>query len=90
MFKTSNLSEPDIIMNIATINKKWSVTVGLVGEGQEIYTGEERGLPLWNEALIDKQVIVHGNKKKRSFQCHTLLFVHSISFKHLITLSQLH
>lgn len=81
--KTSNLSEPDIIMNIATINKKWSVTVGLVGEGQEIYTGEERGLPLWNEALIDKQVIVHGKQKKEVFPNATH-FYSSIRF-HLNT-----
>ncbi|TCI75906.1 DUF2075 domain-containing protein [Exiguobacterium sp. SH0S1] len=58
----SNLSEPDIVMNIATEDKEWSVTIGLVGEGQEIYSGEEEGLPLWNEALINKQVTVHGKQ----------------------------
>ncbi|TCI20386.1 DNA/RNA helicase domain-containing protein [Exiguobacterium sp. SL-9] len=53
------LSEPDIIMNIATQGKPWSVTIGLVGEGQEIYSGEEGGLPLWNQAIEGKNVIVH-------------------------------
>lgn len=78
-----NLSEPDIIMNIATKNKKWSVTVGLVGEGQEIYTGEERGLPLWNEALVNKQIIVHGKQEKQVFP-HATQFYSSNKF-HLNT-----
>nr|WP_255295160.1 DNA/RNA helicase domain-containing protein [Bacillus cereus] len=47
--KAQNLSEPDIIMNITTNNKPWSVTIGLIGDGQEIYSGEEGGLALWKE-----------------------------------------
>ncbi|TCI75711.1 DUF2075 domain-containing protein [Exiguobacterium sp. SH0S1] len=62
------LSEPDIIMNIATQNKRWSVTIGLVGEGQEIYSGEEGGLPLWNQAVKDKNVIVHYKDPASLFQ----------------------
>ena len=58
-----NLSEPDIIMQIATSNKPWSVTIGLIGEGQEIYSGEEGGLKLWNTAIAGKNIIVHSRHK---------------------------
>jgi hypothetical protein len=54
------LSEPDVIMQIATTNKPWSVTIGLIGEGQEIYTGEEGGLALWNKAIGEKDITVHA------------------------------
>ncbi len=50
-----NLSEPDIIMNVTTNNKPWSVTIGLIGDGQEIYSGEEGGLALWNHAIAGKK-----------------------------------
>lgn len=78
-----NLSEPDIVMNIATERKDWSVTIGLVGEGQEIYSGEEGGLPLWNEALIDKHVIVHGKQDATLFTHATC--VQSSEMLHLDT-----
>ncbi|MGG3726032.1 DNA/RNA helicase domain-containing protein [Bacillus wiedmannii] len=58
--KAQNLSEPDIIMDIATNNKPWSVTIGLIGDGQEIYSGEEGGLALWNHAIAGKNVTVHS------------------------------
>ncbi|RFB44442.1 DNA/RNA helicase domain-containing protein [Bacillus sp. dmp10] len=58
--KVQNLSEPDIIMNITTNNKPWSVTIGLIGDGQEIYSGEEGGLSLWNTAIAGKNVTVHS------------------------------
>ncbi|MCC2347472.1 DUF2075 domain-containing protein [Bacillus anthracis] len=58
--KAQNLSEPDIIMNITTNNKPWSVTIGLIGDGQEIYSGEEGGLALWNHAIAGKNVTVHS------------------------------
>jgi len=77
------LSEPDIIMNIATHTKKWSVTIGLIGEGQEIYSGEEGGLSLWNTAIADKNITVHSkhpnslftNAKK--YQMHEHLHLNS-------------
>ncbi|PFC71094.1 hypothetical protein CN290_23755 [Bacillus cereus] len=64
--KAQNLSEPDIIMNITTNNKPWSVTIGLIGDGQEIYSGEEGGLALWNHAIAGKNVTVHS-KHPNSF-----------------------
>lgn len=65
--KLPNISEPDIIMEIATKEKRWSVTIGLVGEGQEIYSGEEGGISLWNYALKNKSVIVHCKHDANTF-----------------------
>ncbi|MED0951967.1 DUF2075 domain-containing protein [Bacillus mobilis] len=65
--KAQNLSEPDIIMNIATNNKPWSVTIGLIGDGQEIYSGEEGGLALWNHAIAGKNVTVHSKHSNSLF-----------------------
>nr|WP_255289465.1 DNA/RNA helicase domain-containing protein [Bacillus cereus] len=62
-----NLSEPDIIMNITTNNKPWSVTLGLIGDGQEIYSGEEGGLALWNTAITGKNVTVHSKHPNSLF-----------------------
>ncbi|MED4531433.1 DNA/RNA helicase domain-containing protein [Metabacillus fastidiosus] len=61
------LSEPDIMMNIATLNKSWSVTIGLIGEGQEIYSGEEGGLALWNAAIGGKNITVHSKHPNTVF-----------------------
>jgi hypothetical protein len=44
-------SEPDLIMQIADSMPDWAMFVGLVGEGQEIHTGEEAGMKQWREAL---------------------------------------
>ncbi|PFM94292.1 hypothetical protein COJ53_00690 [Bacillus cereus] len=78
--KAQNLSEPDIIMNITTNNKPWSVTIGLIGDGQEIYSGEEGGLSLWNTAIAGKNVTVHS--KHLNF-----LFTNAVHYR---THSQLH
>ncbi|PFN14420.1 hypothetical protein COE20_28760 [Bacillus cereus] len=78
--KAQNLSEPDIIMNITTNNKPWSVTIGLIGDGQEIYSGEEGGLSLWNTAIAGKNVTVHS-KHLNSF------FTNAVHYR---THSQLH
>ena len=44
-------SEPEHFIEFAERTPDWSVTVGLVGGGQEIHIGEEGGLPLWSAAL---------------------------------------
>ena len=46
-------SEPEHFIEFAERVPDWSVTVGLVGGGQEIHIGEEGGLPLWSAALKD-------------------------------------
>lgn len=73
------LSEPDIILDIATQrNKRWSVTIALIGHGQEIKGGEEGGLILWAEAVKrinqknDVQIIVHGSKDLQVFDGYDL------------------
>lgn len=71
-----DLSEPDIIMEIATTNKPWSVTIGLIGEGQEIYSGEEGGLKLWNEAIANRNVIVHARHHHSLFTNAFQYFTH--------------
>ncbi|MFT4407481.1 DNA/RNA helicase domain-containing protein [Bacillus cereus] len=65
--EAQKLSEPDIIMNVTTNNKPWSVTIGLIGEGQEIYSGEEGGLALWNTAIAGKNVTVHSKHPNSIF-----------------------
>lgn len=44
-------SEPDILMEVCVTLPSWGVVIGLVGEGQEIYVGEESGLPQWGVAV---------------------------------------
>jgi DUF2075 family protein len=44
-------SEPHLLVGIAEAISDWAVLVGLVGEGQEIHSGEESGLAQWREAI---------------------------------------
>jgi hypothetical protein len=50
------------MVQIAQDQKEWSVIIGLIGEGQEIYEGEEGGLPLWNTAIENGKWTVHSNE----------------------------
>jgi hypothetical protein len=45
------ISEPEAFVTFSERIPKWSVVVGLIGEGQEIHTGEEGGIGLWAEAV---------------------------------------
>lgn len=63
----SKFSEPDIILEIATRpSHNWSVTIALIGHGQEIKGGEEAGVILWAQAVKkvldyrDIHLFVHG------------------------------
>lgn len=47
----SAVSEPESFVRFATRIPVWSVVIGLIGEGQQIYTGEEGGMALWAEAI---------------------------------------
>ena len=57
-------SEPHHFVEFAERSPDWSVVVGLIGDGQEIHTGEESGLPLWESALLQSphsdEWTVHG------------------------------
>ncbi|MDE0159600.1 MAG: DUF2075 domain-containing protein [Candidatus Dadabacteria bacterium] len=64
-------SEPEHFIEFAERVPKWSVVVGLIGSGQEIYVGEEGGLGLWAEALLRSgrrnEWTVHGPPQMRQF-----------------------
>ncbi len=44
-------SEPEDFLTIGVNKRSWALMVGLIGEGQEIYLGEEAGLSQWNDAI---------------------------------------
>jgi DUF2075 family protein len=44
-------SEPSLLISIAERIPDWCIVIGLVGEGQEIYSGEEAGLSQWAKAI---------------------------------------
>lgn len=44
-------SEPEDFLSIGSRKDSWALMVGLIGEGQEIYLGEEAGLKQWNDAI---------------------------------------
>ena len=46
-----NFSEPDVMINLAERCLDWCVLLILVGEGQEIYKGENSGIEQWNTAI---------------------------------------
>ncbi len=46
-------SEPDLLVQAGNAVEDWCLLVGLVGEGQEIYSGEEGGMEQWRTALLE-------------------------------------
>ncbi|MGH2820802.1 MAG: DNA/RNA helicase domain-containing protein, partial [Actinomycetota bacterium] len=48
-------SEPDLLVDIGHRMPRWSALVGLVGEGQHIYTGEEGGMAQWGDAIASAE-----------------------------------
>lgn len=59
--RRTDKSEPDVLVELADEELDWAVLLILVGEGQEINTGENSGLMQWNTALnksrIDWEVV---------------------------------
>lgn len=45
-------SEPELLIGAGDRMRDWSALVGLVGDGQEIYSGEEGGLGQWRDAIL--------------------------------------
>jgi Schlafen group 3, DNA/RNA helicase domain len=45
-------SEPELLIEIGARIPAWSVMIGLVGGGQEIFSGEEGGIREWRDAII--------------------------------------
>jgi hypothetical protein len=48
----SAVSEPESFVQFAGRVPGWSAVIALIGEGQEIYTGEEGGMELWAQAAL--------------------------------------
>ena len=55
-------SEPDLLLQFMARVPDWCVLVALVGTGQAIHSGEEIGLPLWRDALLNVQRAAGGAK----------------------------
>lgn len=55
-------SEPDVMVELCDTKLDWCVLLILVGEGQEIYNGENSGIAQWNTA-------VRAAKKEWSIVC---------------------
>ncbi len=49
--KSDTESEPDVMIRLCEERLDWCVLLILVGEGQEIYKGENSGIEQWNDAL---------------------------------------
>ena len=49
--KNVTFSEPELVVEVAARLPDWSLVIGLIGEGQEIYLGEEAGLGQWADAV---------------------------------------
>ena len=46
------MSEPEALLDIMERTEGWGVIVGLVGEGQEIHSGEEAGIGNWIDSIV--------------------------------------
>jgi hypothetical protein len=48
-------SEPDLLIDIGERLDGWAALIGLVGDGQEIHSGEEAGMAQWQDAVDVKR-----------------------------------
>jgi|TARA_Y100000294_G_scaffold152541_1_gene150902 hypothetical protein len=48
----SGKSEPEHFVEFSNRIPQWSVVIGLIGGGQEIYVGEEGGIGQWKDAIL--------------------------------------
>jgi hypothetical protein len=69
-----DLSDPDAFLAIANRHTKGVTLVLLVGEGQEIYYGEEEGIDAWDRAIatISQPVTVHCAPRLQSVFPHAV------------------
>ncbi len=67
------ISEPAAFVAFANRVPTWSVVIALIGEGQEIHSGEESGIGLWAEAVqqygSDWQVIGPSRLRANFAEC---------------------
>lgn len=68
--KRGDFSEPDVMIQLAEECLDWCVLLILVGEGQEIYKGENSGISQWDTAInrgIRDWEVVYPSKLKDVF-----------------------
>lgn len=83
-------SEPDVMVRLAEERLDWCVLLVLVGEGQEIYNGENAGIGQWNVALKNSKgswEVVCPNKLESVFQGEQKLIGHAYRNKLDLTVS---
>lgn len=61
-----NFSENKQIVNIMN-QSEWGILVALIGEGQEIYAGEDGGIKAWVEAVPDTWKVAYSSKYEADF-----------------------
>ena len=69
-------SEPDVMVDLCAEQLKWCVLLILVGEGQEINTGENSGMIQWNTAIERSECdwkIVCPEKLENIFSGHDVV-----------------
>lgn len=74
--RNDNRSEPDIMIELCEKRLDWCVLLILVGEGQEIYNGENSGITLWDTAIKNSNLdweIACPQKLDEYFKDHKLL-----------------
>lgn len=74
--RKDNRSEPDIMIELCENRLDWCVLLILVGEGQEIYNGENSGITLWDTALKNSKFdweIACPTKLDQYFSNHKLI-----------------
>ena len=64
-------SEPELLVLAGERIPGWSALVGLVGDGQEIYSGEEGGVGQWRDAIV-----ANGHAERWEVHCPPRLADH--------------
>lgn len=70
-------SEPEAFIRFAEKIPGWSVVIGLIGEGQEIHTGEEGGIVQWAHAVksSDTWEVVGPSRLSAPFEISSVPYV---------------
>jgi len=88
-----NISEPELILQIMDRHKDWAVVVALIGEGQEINTGEA-GLGEWGRSIEENfphwKVLISSQLSSGRQGFSDGLFQESPQNVHLTTNNSLH
>lgn len=76
-------SEPELLIRIGEKLPDWANLVGLIGQGQEIYSGEEAGIAGWNMAVNSttansKWKIFAPEKFKNEFPNHEVVVANEL------------